>query len=445
MYRGEIVLEAKIEKAVEKYSLEKMYDGAIVGFSGGADSSAIVHYLHSRCKNLICVHINHMIRGEEALRDELFCKKICMEYGVKFLSYRVDVPALAKARKKGIEETAREERYNIFNRILNDNPEYKCIVVAHNSDDNAETVIFNLARGSGAKGISGIDASNGNIVRPLIFATKREIIDYCLANNIEYVHDSTNSDTDYTRNHIRHKIIPEIEKINPSFKEACHKLGSILKSDEEYFDKIVSEIIEKNAIKKSAKISLLLSLEDSILSRLLRKMSGERLEYTSVISCKRLLKEAHSGKYITLPNGISFKIEHDSAMFISSKKLEKKEYNVIIDKDINYIKEIDSYICVNSAPEIDGYNKEIEISFKGDEIAFPLYIRSKMDGDTIQSGKMTKKLKKIFTDKHIPSHLRDKIPVICDNKGIIGVFGVAIRDGARGKDYTLYAYRKTEV
>ena len=123
-----MILENKIERAIKQYEMEAIFDGAIIGFSGGADSSAILHYLAKKTKKLLAVHINHMIRGEEALRDEFFCKNMCKKYGVKFLSYRVDIPLLAEERKQGLEETAREERYRIFNQIISQNGDYKCIV-----------------------------------------------------------------------------------------------------------------------------------------------------------------------------------------------------------------------------------------------------------------------------------------------------------------------------
>ena len=199
-------MENKIEKAIKQYEMSNIYEGAIIGFSGGADSSAILHYLSKKTKKLLAIHINHMIRGEEALRDEFFCKNMCKKLGVKFLSFRVDVPYLAEERKQGLEETAREERYKIFNKIISQNSDYKCIVTAHNANDNAETVIFNLSRGSGAKGIAGIKPVLNNIVRPLIYCSKQEILEYCKKNSITFVNDSTNLDTDYTRNYIKYQI-----------------------------------------------------------------------------------------------------------------------------------------------------------------------------------------------------------------------------------------------
>ena len=236
-------MQKKIEQAVEKFHMSEIYDGAILGFSGGADSSALLYFLKERTKNLLCVHVNHMIRGEEAERDERHAEEICREYGVKFLSFKVDVPKIASESGKGLEEAARDVRYEIFNRLLSEHPEYKCIITAHNADDNLETVIFNLSRGTGTRGIIGIRAVQGKIFRPLIEASKDEVLSFCEENKIPYVTDSTNADTKYTRNHIRHKIIPELKKLNPSVLDSCLRLGEILAEDEKYFDERALEII----------------------------------------------------------------------------------------------------------------------------------------------------------------------------------------------------------
>jgi tRNA(Ile)-lysidine synthase len=437
-------LSTKIGKAIEVYKMEELYEGAIIGFSGGADSSALLHYLKGKTKNLLCVHINHLIRGEEALRDEYFCKSVCEKYGVKFASFRIDIPSLAKERHKGIEETAREERYRIFNGLLKQNPEYKCIVTAHTACDNAETILFNLTRGSGANGIAGIRPVMGNVRRPLIYATREEILEYCRKNKIDFVNDSTNDDTDYTRNYIRHTIIPGLEKINPNLVDACTRLSDTLREDREYFDKIVNELFEKEKIKDKLSTDLACSLDAPILTRVLIRLSGDRLDYKSIQSCIKLIKQGNVGKRINLANGISFKIERDYAQFISTRDLERVEYNYSLENGINYIAETDTYLALNADQVPKGYVEKNSYSLSSEALKGSLYARSKADGDTIIQGKMTKKLKRIMTDKHIPSHLRAKIPVICDENGIVLVPDVAVRDGARGTDITIKVYIKQQ-
>ena len=411
--------------------MDCIYDGAIIGFSGGADSSAILHYLSKKTKKLLAVHINHMIRGEEALRDEFFCKNACKKYGVKFLSYRVDVPLLAEERKQGLEETAREERYKIFNSIISQNKDYKCIVTAHNANDNAETVIFNMARGSGTKGISGIKPMINNIVRPLIYCSKEEILEYCSKNSIGYVNDSTNMDTDYTRNYIRHEIVPMLEKINPSFLDSCIRMGELLRDDEKYLQSVCDRIIEENKIKTRINTELFVSQERPIASRLLIYLAKETLDRKAVDACLRLAKYGKVGQYVNLPNKLSFKKERGYVKFVKTEALVKAKYNVKLKEGLNYIDEAKVVISLNSdmAPNRCELVEEVRLKTEGE-----LYVRNKRDGDKMLQGKMTKKLKTIFCDKHIPSHFRDKIPLICDSLGIAYIPKIAFRDGVRGKN-----------
>ena len=436
------MLEKKVELYIDAHSMHDIYNGAILGFSGGSDSSALLYFLKDRVKNLLCVHINHMIRADEADRDENAARALCEEYGVKFVSYKIDIPALAREQRLGLEECARNERYRVFNELLSKNSEYKCIVTAHNLDDNAETVIFNLARGTGLKGLSGISPVSGKIMRPLLNISKREIIEYCLANNIRYVEDSTNKDTAYTRNHIRHNILPQLEKINPEYKDAISRLGEIIESDEAYFERTVDKIIEENGISDKINLNLLNSLDISVASRLIKRLLGKDADYLSIESCLKLAKKANVGSLINLKNGLSFKIERDYASFVSTRELDKTEFYLPLDKDVNYLDALDMVISVNL--EICDTDLELlyEVKLNKEKINAPLYVRSRREGDTIKSGKMTKKLKKLFVDKHIPSHLRHKIPLILMDGEIISVPNVATRDNFSGNDYIINIYRR---
>jgi tRNA(Ile)-lysidine synthase len=441
-HKEKCMLQNRLDALVLENQMQEMYSGAILGFSGGADSSALLHLLKDKVQSLVCVHINHMIRGDEADRDENFAIEICQKYGVKLLTYKVDVPTLSKERKKGLEETAREVRYEIFNSLLEKNPEYKCIVTAHNLDDSLETVIFNFARGTGPKGLVGIEPRQGKLFRPLVTTSKKEILEYCEKNDIPYVTDSTNKDTAYTRNHIRHNIIPNLEKINPDVLGASRRLSNILASDEEYFNKLTDKVIEENKIENKIELSLLNSLERAVASRLLIKVLGETIDYYSVVSCIELARKGTVGSLLNLPNGISFKIERGYAHFVKTNDLKEKSYRVRLENGLNIIQEIDTIIALNDTTVPQGYVLTSEISLDGQKITSPLYARQKIDGDTIRSGKMTKKLKKLFVDGHIPSHLRTKIPVITMEEKIIAVPGVAVRDSFGGKDIKILIYIK---
>lgn len=424
------MLEKKIERAVSDYGMQSIYGGAIIGFSGGADSSSLLHFLSSRTKKLLAVHVNHMIRGEEADRDELFCKTVCEKYGVAFVSYKVDIPTLAAKRKKGLEETAREERYRIFDAELKKHPEYSCIVTAHNANDNAETLLFNLARGSGTNGMCGIKPINGKIVRPLIYCTKDEITSYCRDNNIEYVTDSTNADTDYTRNRIRHIIMPEMEKINAGFVEAASRLSGIIRKDDEYINSVCRRIISENGITDRADKELLLSLDAPLFYRIIKHMAGAETDSRTCSICHSFIESAGVGDFINLGGGISLKAERGYFRFIKTDELERKEYNVPLSNGLNLIDKIGVAVVLGDVGELPPGELVCEVSLNEDKIEGRLFARNRQDGDKIINGKMTKKLKRVFCDRHIPSHLRDEIPVICDEAGIVSVPGIINRDGA---------------
>lgn len=437
-------MESKIFKAVQKYHMQDIFDGAVLAFSGGADSCALLHFLSKRCKNLVSVHINHMIRGEEATRDENFARDMAKKLGVKFICHRIDIPKIASERKTGLEETARAERYRVLYEELSKNPEYKCIVTAHNADDNAETVLFNLTRGTGISGISGIKPVYNNIMRPLIYLSKKEIIDYCSANNIEYVTDSTNFDTAYTRNRIRHKVIPELKEINPELLNSVFRLGELLDSDEEYFKRRVDKIILENKIENAIPLSLARELEYSILSRLLRRVSRQALDYTATRLCIDLIKNGQAGAYLNLSGGLCFKLEHDRAVFLKEEELNSAEFCKPLEFGINYINEIGAAIAVGQDAEPSGYEKISEIKLNAEKMNGRLYTRSRKNGDKIKTGKMTKRLKQLFVDNHIPSHLRDKIPLICLDNDIICVPNIALADGFKGDDFIIKIFKKRE-
>ncbi len=422
--------------------MDEIYEGALLGFSGGADSSALLHFLKDRTKNLLCVHINHMIRGDEADRDEAHARKICEQYGIKFLSFKLDIPKIAKETCKGLEEAARDARYEVFFSILEKSPEYKCIVTAHNSDDNLETVVFNLSRGTGPRGLCGISAVQGKIYRPLIEASKEEILNYCRENKIPYVCDSTNEDTKYTRNHIRHKIIPELKSLNPSVLDSCLRLGEILRTDEEYFKKQVDLALASGVSREKIPLELLNSLDYPIASRLIVRLFGDTLDFVSQRSIVELAGKGEVGSYICLRDGNIFKIERGYAHFTRAEDIKTLSYSYELTSELTYLAEPDLYISVNGQNAPNGFIPKYKISLNSEKIKMPLTARSRKNGDTIKHGGMTKKIKKLFVDKHIPSHLRDKIPLILSDGKIIAVSGVCVGDAYTGRDLIITIFER---
>ena len=211
-------LYRKAADTVKKYNMFTDCGRIIVGVSGGADSMALLHFLISFIedkKRIVVCHVNHGIRGEEAQRDEKFVENFCDENDVVFRSISVDIPALSKEKGLNLEECARLVRYSYFSSfVFSDNDR---IVTAHTLSDLAETMVFRFITGTSVHGLSGILPVRDKIVRPFINITREEVEEYCEENGISFVTDSTNLSDEYTRNFIRHQIIPKMKEINHSF------------------------------------------------------------------------------------------------------------------------------------------------------------------------------------------------------------------------------------
>ena len=433
------MLEKKINAAISAFDMKYAYDSIIIGFSGGADSSALLHFFKNRAKNICAVHINHMIRGAEADRDEEFCKAVCANYGVEFSSHRIDIPALSKERGEGLELVAREERYRIFEEERKKRG-YSAILTAHNANDNTESVIFNLARGSGLNGLGGINPNlNEKIYRPLIYVTRNEIISYCDDNNIEYVTDATNTDTDYTRNYIRHVVVPSLERLNPSLNGAVARLTSSARLDSEFINEACDAFLSQSVQNGKIDLAAFNLLHPSVASRVLKAVSGKNLDYTAINACIDLAKNSECGRAISIADGISFKKEHSYLTFLKNSDFEKTEFYYDINSEKTEIKEIGNVISLNCS--ITSSEPYCTLKLDRNAIKGNLYVRSRREADKIFSGKMNKRVKKLLCEKHVESHLRDKIPFLCDDDGIVAIPGVAVRDGVKGNDLKIEFYK----
>ena len=240
-------MKNKVLKTIKKYNLIENGDKLVLGVSGGPDSIAMLNILNDlRIEkdieldfNIVVAHINHMIR-DEAIEDENFVKKFCEEKGIEFYSKSIDVKKLANTNKISTEEAGRNARYDFFEEVLKKTGSNK-IATAHNLNDNAETVLMNLLRGSGVSGLKGIEKiRDGKFIRPIIECKRSEIEQYCLENKLNPRYDKTNNENTYTRNKIRNMLIPYIEEnFNPNIVDSLNRLSTIATKEDEYIHKIV--------------------------------------------------------------------------------------------------------------------------------------------------------------------------------------------------------------
>lgn len=259
------MLEEKVLNTINKYEQIKSGDTVIIGVSGGPDSICLLNILNNLKDklsiNLVVAHINHGLRkeaDEETKYVEEFCKKIDVPCYIKY----ADISKMAKDEKCGTEEIGRAVRYNFFEEVF-ENVKGTKIATAHNANDNAETVLMNMMRGSGLSGIKGIDKTrNDKFIRPIIECTRDEIEKYCRENNLDPRYDKSNNENTYTRNKVRNLLIPYIEeKFNPNIIETLNRMSELVYEDDMYFNKIVEETYTKLLVEKT-KEQIVLNLKD---------------------------------------------------------------------------------------------------------------------------------------------------------------------------------------
>ncbi len=250
-------------EAIEKHRMLFPGDGVMAALSGGADSVALLHCLAGLAGEmgffLSACHVNHGIRGEEALRDQRFCEKLCRELGIPLTVEQTDVPAFAAERKLGLEEAARDLRYDCLFQAAREWQKRlspgTCVklATAHTLSDNLETILFSLARGTGLAGLCGIPPvrrteGKPDIIRPLLEVSRTEIEEYCRQKRLDFVVDSTNSDESYTRNKLRHRVIPLLREINPNLEQAAARMAGSLQEDRECLEGLAKDFIREHGL-----------------------------------------------------------------------------------------------------------------------------------------------------------------------------------------------------
>lgn len=436
----------KIKSVIEKSSMLKKGDKVIVALSGGADSMALAFFLNS-VKNeygfsLSAAHVNHGIRGESADRDENFVKGFCEKNGIEFHVMHADVPKIASETGETEEECGRRIRYEFFSSI----DETAKIATAHNLNDNAETLIFRMARGTGLKGLCAIPPVRGKIIRPLIKCSRAEIEKYCEENKIAYVTDETNLSDEYTRNYIRHEIIPLFEKLNPAFLLSADRLISSLRCDEELLSSQAAELVSESRNEAGYCAEALKNAPESLLMRavsyVIEEETGLKPEQRHIGAVAEIIKNGGSAE---ICGGNRFRVRKGVLEKFSSNA-ENNDYSLVLSEGINSFSSYTAKVSVIYKNDLSDtqkiHKRRLDIFIDCDKIIGKLIIRNKRDGDTFspKGFKGTKKLKKLFQEKGVPPEKRGTYPVLCDDTGIIAVpgFGVSERVSVDSRSLKIY-------
>lgn len=430
-------VKAKALTTIQRENMLLPGASVLTALSGGADSVALLHVLLSLKEflgldTIAALHVNHCLRGEESDRDEAFVRELCTAWSVPLTVIHRDVARLAREGGKGEEETGREIRYAALEKAAEGIGGHCRIATAHTLSDNMETVLLHLCRGSGLHGLTGIPPVRGRIIRPLLHCSRQEIEDYCRTNGLEFVTDSTNADTRYTRNRIRSCVVPELYSINPQLDAAMDRLiGQVTEADrlmEALTDQALNEAREKEGRYRRSE---LLRQPEAVKSAALYKaarLAGAGAEERHIQQLKDLLE---TGGGCTLPGNIQAKSGGDFLIFsqdclpdmAESPVLELipgRKYN-ICDRKFHFL--------LRSLEEVEKgqfvHKKYLKNALDYDKICGRLTIGIRQPGDAYHPAgrRAGKTLKKLFNEVHLPLNDRKSLPVVRDELGIVLVPG----------------------
>lgn len=422
-----------ILKTIEDCDMMKSGERVLCAFSGGADSAVLLDVLVKLSEKLgitvAAAHLNHMLRGADADADESFAEKKCREYGIPFLSERRDINALSKERGESVELCARNVRYDFLRRAAKELGADK-IAMAHNANDNLETMLFNISRGSGLDGICGIPPVRGDIIRPLINTTRTEIEHYAGENGIEFRTDKTNFETVYARNKLRHNAIPALTETNSSAVENAARAARILRVEADFVAEKAKEAAEKISMgENSCDAMSLMKLHGALFGRVCeiyaRKTAGcdaMTLEFRHIESIRRLLSGDNPSGVISLPSSLRARREYEKLVF--EKVGEKRVAEKISVREGEFTFG-DFAVSIRKKEKCGKINKSLNLFLiPCDRIEGELVLRPRCEGDEIKlQNRPTKKIKKMFIEARVPKHERESIPVIADEKKVFAVLG----------------------
>ena len=432
-------------------------DGIVVGLSGGADSVALLLALLEVSDRLsidrsriVAVHVNHMIRGEEADADQAFAEKLCERLGVSCRVYKRDVPSFARELGCTLEEAGRICRYRCFNETAD-----KCglekIAVAHNQNDLAETLLFNMLRGSGINGLGAIKSSRDNIIRPVLFADRSEIECYLKEKHQDYVTDSSNLTLDYDRNKIRHVILPTMSEINQRAVPHLAELSREAHACYEYIHRQAVDIMERLDESGRSTNTIILDIDalsnqdrlicDHIIYEAVGRAAGVKKDITRKhIALVYELMRSGTGKKINLPYDVVVRVSYDKLIFENPAEERCEFYTEVNGPGEYHLMDMGTLVVslMDNSGKMELPKKNYTKFFDYDKIMGTLCIRTPKQGDYIKiddKGK-TKKLSRVFIDAKVDRNTRNSLPVIAVDHEVLWAVGIIYNEAYRVDDKT---------
>lgn len=432
-----------VKRIVKKYVTLANNTTLIVGFSGGWDSMCLLHILNSITKEdsfrIIAAHLNHNWRGKESDAEEEKCRQFCLDNNIKFVSKKLS------SDLKSSEVIARELRYAFFKDCANEF-NASAIITAHTRSDNAETILYRIIKGTGLNGLEGIkecrDIDSFKVIRPILNYSRKDIEKYCIQNELYPNSDSSNLNTKYARNNIRHNIMPQLKNLNPNIENSLITLADIAIGNNKVINELIQNIENQISVgeKWLTQNFLLLDMpirQHFVYNLLLRndiEPSFSRVQ--EILTFIQEYQSSKSGKTISLTNDSWIFTSHKYTYVIHKEEEIKCHEELEISMEGEY-----TYSSIYKF-SMEKYEEEVNIFPKANSkvvyvdlsnVKAPIVIRTRKNGDIIQpfgmNGKM--KLKKYLINKNIPSHDRDKIILLCSGNEILWAVGIGLNEKLR--------------
>ena len=435
-------MEAEFKNFIIKKNLLKNSNKILLAVSGGPDSLAMLD-LFLKIKDdfnlkIAVAHLDHMFR-EESKAEADFVEEFAQNKKINFFRKRVNLPEIIKEDNVSAEAAAREERFKFFKKILR-KYNFDLLALAHHRDDQAETVLLNLFRGSGLQGLSGIQAKTEfkgmKIIHPMLNFSKNEILNYCQYNNLKACFDSSNSKNIYSRNIIRNKILPIIEKnINKNAKEVIARSSNLIASENEFLKKLAEDKYKKILIEKT-KNKIVIDLKQfenfaQVIQRriyryIYQKLNNklEDLYLDHILEIEKLLKNKKTGRGIDIPAGIRVEISYSTLVFLKDKNNGQsinKKLELSAKKELKIDNQRSLKIRIISRKDFSFTSNSKQAAFDYEKLNLPLFIRNRKAGDKLIPLGMEghKKVKDILIDQKVSRYKRDQLLVIEDAEGKI--------------------------
>lgn len=428
-------MKAEVLAYCQKERLFSVGDRVICAVSGGADSMALLWCLHALREelqiSLSAAHFNHGLRGVESDADEAFVRAFCQAHEIAYFSGQADVAGFAAESGKTLEEAAREKRYDYLLSLPCDK-----LATAHQADDNAETVLLHLLRGSGLRGLCGIPPKRGRIVRPMLSVSRADVVQFLKQEGIPWREDRTNGEDDCLRNRLRHHVMPLLYGEAPSLRKILLRQSELLRGEDELLDRLAGELLKPEG--SGWRIAPILSADDALQKRalrlILRRFLPQDAAQRHIAALQALLSSNAPSAQLDLPKGLTARRRYGAFFITEEKTIPSFPETALNVPGVTRIPQLRLRVTSTVTEKFQKQeNTAFQFAVKYDMISTDaLKLRPRRTGDRMQmDGGCTKSLKKLLIEQKIPRDKREQLPVLTDGKRVLAVLGLGVSADCR--------------